>query len=334
MPVRIVINTSLNVSFDVNLYLSWFVDCGSCWAMGKWWEKWRRMNGVFIRGATSALADRINIRRKNAWPSAYLAVQQVIDCAGAGSCEGGEPGAVYEYAKKHGIPHETCNNYQARDGGETQSRSVSIVLLQHVALIINAVLAGQMTASPFRIILCTRWRTMVRCRVSIRWKPKSTTMALSRLFPIDIHITYNGCSDAVSQRQRNSRTTMGGSIRRRHRKESIVSFFFPLWLGKNLSDIISVVGWGMDHDSGVSYWIGRNSWGTPWVRNENDHLQREHIIQGELGWFRLVTSEYKGGTGTKYNLRIETDCVWADPLLWTRTTLFSIRVARRVVDRP
>ena len=35
-----------------------------------------------------------------------------------------------------------------------------------------------------------------------------------------------------------------------------------------------------------------------------------------MGFFRIVTSTYKDGTGNLYNLKVEGDCGWATPSEW------------------
>jgi cathepsin X len=73
--------------------------CGSCWAFA----------------STSALADRVNIVRGGAWPSALLSPQSLVDCLPNNSCDGGDDRAVYAYAARVGLAPETCSPYVARN---------------------------------------------------------------------------------------------------------------------------------------------------------------------------------------------------------------------------
>lgn len=44
-------------------------------------------------------------------------------------------------------------------------------------------------------------------------------------------------------------------------------------------------------------------------------LVQINSFQGEKGWFRIVTSKYKNGTGNKYNVGIEKRCTYGDPII-------------------
>lgn len=61
--------------------------CGSCWA----------------QGPSSALADRFIIADPKRFANLALSPQVVLNCRAGGSCEGGNPGVVWEFAHKVGV---------------------------------------------------------------------------------------------------------------------------------------------------------------------------------------------------------------------------------------
>ena len=68
-------------------------------------------NACWAQATTSALSDRLNLRRKGAWPMFLASSQALLNCVGDG-CGGGDPGDVYRHAYLNGIPDTTCQTYE------------------------------------------------------------------------------------------------------------------------------------------------------------------------------------------------------------------------------
>lgn len=206
-------------------FLSWTknqhipIYCGSCWA----------------QGTTSSLADRFNILLGDHNPTPIdLAAQVIINCQAGGSCNGGDPSGVYEYAYETGIPDVSCEQYVAKN-------------------------LDKDTCGPMDICKDCRGPPPAEgddgqenCwAVDYKKYYVSNYYGLSGADKMKAEIFKNGpisCGIMVTDA---FEAYTGGIY-----SESSV---FPM-----INHEIAVVGWGLDEATNTEYWIGRNSWGTYW----------------------------------------------------------------------
>lgn len=60
------------------------------------------------------ICARFQIAGGDEFPNLALSPQAIINCRAGGSCEGGNPAGVYEFAAKVGVPDVTCLVYEAK----------------------------------------------------------------------------------------------------------------------------------------------------------------------------------------------------------------------------
>jgi cathepsin X len=230
-------------------YLSWTknqhipVYCGSCWA----------------QGTTSSLADRFNIMLNNTNPTPVgLNAQVIVNCEAGGDCEGGNPGGVWEYAHKHGIPDSSCEQYVAKDLSKQGYGRRKCNAMD---------LCKDCSPPPCPIgEVCQD-----KCK-AVKFKPYyvSNYYDLRGRAKMQAEIFKNGPIACGIDATDKFEDYTGGIYSEKHA--------FPM-----INHEIAVVGWGKDEKTGQEYWLGRNSWGTYW---------------GEEGYFRIAMGHSNLGIET------------------------------------
>ena len=212
---------------DGRNYLSWNKNqhipeyCGSCWA----------------QGTTSSIADRFNIMLgdQSATPVG-LNAQVIVNCHAGGDCNGGEPDSVYEYAFTHGVPHSSCEQYDAANLDPTKG------------------------CEPIDI-----------CR-DCTWPPcPAGQSCLDKCWAVDFKKYYvshyygvAGVDQMKAEIAKNGPISCGIQATTQFEETYKGGMYHEYIANPVLNHEIAIVGYGKDAQSGEEYWIGRNSWGTYW----------------------------------------------------------------------
>lgn len=201
-----------------------------------------------------------------------LAPQVLLDLSDlaphAGTCNGGDQHLAYEFIRMHGISDESCAPYQGVDistWGEDQPISARM------------------------------------CR-TCTWDGTCRFTSGGPRYGIEEHGKVKGVQQMMAEIYR--RGPIACAI---HAKDTVFNIYTGvpevMVVDKNFSDtthVIEILGWGED-ESGLEYWIGKNSYGTSWglagffkLRRGHDDLKLE---SSSCAW--AVPSSYEHAIGER-----------------------------------
>jgi cathepsin X len=216
--------------------------CGSCWA----------------HGPTSALADRFMMHDGGRTTPISLSTQVIVNCQpGAGSCFGGNPQDVYDFAYQYGIPDDSCQQYVAHNSPTPYCNPLQVCeTCKSPAPDEDS--DDKSTCSP--VTNYKRYYAWEYGRVN---GADNMKLELYERGPIDCGIEVTTSFHAYS-----------GGVYHEHKDTP--------W---EINHSIAVVGWGKEGE--LEYWIGRNSWGTYWGENGYFRIQMykdNNAIEEDCGW--------------------------------------------------
>ncbi|CAE8602087.1 unnamed protein product [Polarella glacialis] len=203
--------------------------------------------------------------RKGRFPDVMLARQVLINCVPANDpkdpppgCLGGDSAMIHNYLTHSKVPDETCMPYQAANMGCAADT------------ICRNCLPGDAG--------CWAVDSWTGYGVSLHGNVKGEEAMMKEIYargPIAC-----GFATDMAFMLNFSQTVL--------ENEGVYQTSKNL-TADNIDHNMEVAGWGVT-DSGVKYWVVRNSWGTYW---------------GDAGWFKLLRGENM--------IMVEHDCYWAVP---------------------
>lgn len=196
--------------------------CGSCWA----------------QAAMSALADRIKIMRKAEGIDIQLSVQHLMNCGTAGSCNGGDDSAAYQWIKKISDQTGTGIAYFSGQPYLACSKDVTDGLCGHADFTCDALNVAR-TCGTFGE-KCVGLNRYPNATIAEHGSIKGKAAMMKEIYNRG-PITCSVAADPILN-------YTGGIV---------------TTISDDTDHSISVVGWGTDVKEGL-YWIARNSWGEYW----------------------------------------------------------------------